>query len=248
MRNIYILAKKEFLSYFYSPIAYVVMAAFLMLQGVTFALLVTALSDPRVPMTDTPFAFFFGGTVFYWFSIVFVVPLITMRLFADEKRQGTIEVLLTDPVTDIELVLGKYLSAVLFYIVMWMPTMLYIISVKVSGTIDAGPIATGYAGTILLGIALISLGLCASTLTKNQIIAAVISCVVIILLFALTFLGFFLSAEWAKTVISYISIIEHFQDFSKGIIDTRHVVFYFSIACFFLVWTVKNIQSREWKF
>jgi len=185
MSNLWVLTVREWKAFWYSPVAYVVGAFFLLLQGWVFWLLVAVLNDPRVDPTWNIAQFFFGGTLFYWVSVTMLAPLLTMRTFSEEKRTGTIEVLLSAPVTDAQVVVAKFLGAWLSYCALWGATVAFFLIFQMHGRLDWGPIATGYLGTWLLGAVLVAMGVLASSFTRNQIIASVVAFVLILMLFSL---------------------------------------------------------------
>ena len=247
MSTLLALTARELKAFWCSPIAYVVGALFLLLEGWTFWLLVAVLNDPRVDPSWTMAQFFFGGTFFFWFAVLIVAPLLTMRAFSEEKRTGSIEFLLTAPVTDIQVVLSKFLGAWLAYVLLWVFTLPCFLLMRTFTTFDWAPIITGYVGTWLAGAALISLGVLASSLTRNQVIAAVLSFVVLMLLFSVGILDAFIKDPETSTLIRYCSLIDHLRDFSKGILDTRPVIFYvtFTAICLFL--TGRVINNPRWR-
>ena len=247
MRNLWALTLREWASLWYSPIAYVVGAIFLLLQGWVFWLLVAVLNDPRVDPSWTMAQFFFGGTFFYWFSALIITPLLTMRTFREEKRTGSIEFLLTAPVTDAQVVLAKFLGAWLAYIVFWACTIVFFFWLRTVSPFDWGPVLTGYLGTWLLGAVLIALGVLTSSLTRNQVIAAVLSFVLMLLLFSVGILDMFVRDPETSKIIHYLSLIDHLGDFSKGILDTRPLVFYVSLTSIFLFLTGRVIGSPRWR-
>ena len=247
MNHVIALTSRELKSFWYSPLAYVVGALFLLLQGWVFWLLVAVLNDPRVDPAWTISQFFFGGTFFFWFSVLIIAPLLTMRTFSEEKRTGTIEFLLTAPVTDTQVVLSKFLGAWIAYILLWAFTVVFFLVMRAFAPFDWGPVITGYLGTWLLGGALIAIGVFASSLTRNQVIAAVISFVALLLLFSVGILDIFIKDPETSKFIRYLAIMDHLRDFSKGIIDTRPVVFYVCLASVCLFLTGRVISSPRWR-
>lgn len=261
MKNILAVLQKELRSYFVSPIAYVVLTVFLVISGYFFYNIVSIFVERSMmmmmqsqqfggtpPAMDVPSLVsrnFFGvvSTV-----ILFMLPMITMPTFADEKRRGTIELLLTSPVTNVQIILGKFLAALSFFLVMLLPTMLYHIFVYVysSPKMTFGPVFSGYLGLLLLGGALISLGIFISTLTENQIVAASVTFGAFLILWVID-----LSARSGGTVVqevvSYLSILNHFEDFSKGVIDTSSLVVYASFIFLGLFLTHRSIESLRWR-
>jgi ABC-2 type transport system permease protein len=247
IKNIWTIAKKDLLSIFYSPIAYIVLTAFLILNGYIFWLILTVLNNPAAP-AQPAMQIFFGRTLFYWLYILFIVPAITMRLIAEERNSGSIEGLMTAPVTDFEVIIGKYVAAFLFYTFLWLTTFLYVIILKIyAPTVDFGPILTGYFGTLLIGSSLLAFGVLTSTFTNNQIVAAIFSFAIIVILFSLGLLNHVTQSEFLKSVVQYTNMIEHMSDFGQGIIDTRHLIYYFSLTFLALFFSVRVLETRKWR-
>ena len=247
MRNLLALTQRELKAFWYSPMAYAVGAFFLLLQGWVFWLLVVALSDPRSDAGVSLAQAFFGPTFFYAVALLITVPLLTMRSFSEEKRTGTIEFLLTAPVRDTEVVLGKFLGAWLSFILLWAFTIVFFLVIRRFAPFDWAPVLTGYVGTWLLGGALISIGILASSLTRNQAIAGFLSFAVLLILFTVGFLDWFVRDPEASRIIRYLSVLDHLTSFSKGILDTRPVVFYSSVAAIMLFLTGRVISHPRWR-
>ena len=247
MKNLWALTAREWKAFWYSPVAYVVGAFFLLLQGYVFYLLLLVLNDPRVDPTFRMTHFFFGGTFFYWLSVLSLTPLLTMRTFSEEKRTGTIELLLSAPVTDLQVVLSKFLGAWLSYGALWGSTFTYFLLLRMHTTLDWGPVFTGYLGTWLLGGVLISVGIFASSLTRNQVIAAFVSFVLMLLLFSVGLLDMFVKDPETSRLISYLSLMDHFREFAKGLLDSRPVIFYVSLMAVSLFLTVRAVGNPRWR-
>jgi ABC-2 type transport system permease protein len=246
MKALAAIVRRELIATFSSPLAWIVMAAFLLLQGALFVLIVGYLSQPGQSSMSILQAFF-GGTIFFWFFLV-VAPLITMRLVAEERRSGTIEVLLTSPVTEGQVVLGKFAAVWLFYLVLWLPTLVYVLMVKSQADIDWGAVASSYLGVALFGALFVSLGLLASTLSRNQIVAAVIAFTGLIVLFALPLLrGLLLGSSGLAAVIDHADLWQHMADYAKGIVDTRYVVYELSLTVLFLFLATKSLELSKWR-
>ncbi len=195
----------------------------------------------------------FFNSVFFWFAFVLVFPLITMRLFSEEFKLGTIEPLMTAPVRDWQVVLSKYFGALVFYIILWIPTVLYFVIFQAithqPAAGSTGAYLGGYLMLLLLGMFYLSIGCFASVLTKNQIVAAVISFAMITLLFFLGLVSFILldvSSE-VRQLLGYFSAIEQMGTLSRGVIDTRPVVLYLSLTIVMLTFTYQAFQSRKWR-
>ena len=247
MDNLFALTSRELKALWYSPIAYVVGALFLLLQGWVFWILLAVLNDPRVDPSLTMGQFFFGGTFFYWFSVLMTIPLLTMRTFSEEKRTGTIEALLTAPVTDTQVVLGKFLGAWLAYVLLWASTVVFFLVLRAFTPLDWGPILTGYLGTWLLGGVLIAIGVLASSLTRNQVVSALIAFVVLLLLFSVGLLDILIRDPEVGAMIHYLSLMEHLRDFAKGLLDTRPIVYYLSLTAICLFLTTRIVHSPRWR-
>ncbi|MBI2918396.1 MAG: ABC transporter permease subunit [Chloroflexi bacterium] len=228
------IAKREVRTYFTSPIAYVVTAVFLVVTGYFFAadLLTRQMANLR--------GFLSPGS----FVLLLVTPLLTMRLFAEEQKLGTLELLLTNPVRDIEVVMGKYLGSLFTLLVMLVLTLYYPLLLRMFGDPDLGPILTGYLGLFLLGSAMIAVGLLASSVTANQIVAAVLGLGILILLWVVGSVG---TAGALGSLLDYVALPRHFTDFTLGVIDTKSVVYYLSVAAAFVFLTARSLEMRRWR-
>lgn len=236
MNNILAITKRELKAYFYSPIAYVVYALFLMLSGYFFSLILFNSREASLRALSYNFII----------TLLFFAPLLTMKLFAEERKMGTLEMLMTKPVRDAEVVLGKFFAAFGFYALMLSTTLVYVGILARYGSPDMGPIWTGYLGLLLVGAAFIALGVFASTLTENQIIAAVITFSFILLFWILGWLSGNLGFG-TESIFTELALSTHFDDFVKGVIDWRSFVYYLSFIFFWLFATVKSIEVRKWK-
>lgn len=247
MRKTWAIIRRELIATFSSPLAYIVMTAFLLMQGYIFYLIVSFLNNPQTPAM-TPLRLFFGGTIFFWLFLLFVVPVITMRLIAEERRSGTIEVLLTSPLTEYQVVIGKFLAAMAFYLALWLPTVLYVLILQRHSEIDLGPVLSGYIGVFLLGCLFVSVGTLASTLTDNQLIAAIIAFAAMVLLFSIGLVEqLLLSGSFLKDALAHMNLWTQMDDFAKGIVDTRHVVYQLSAGALFLFLAAKSLEVKKWR-
>ena len=246
MRKTWAIIRRELIAYFSSPLAYIVMTAFLLMQGYIFYLIVSFLNNPQTPAM-TPLRLFFGGTIFFWLFLLFVVPVITMRLLAEERRSGTIEVLLTSPVSEVQVVAGKFAAAMFFYIALWLPTVLYVVVLKRNSEIDLGPVVAGYLGVLLLGFMFLAVGTFASTLTDNQLIAAVIAFAAMVGLFSIGLVEQLLSTSFLKASLSHMNLWTQMDDFAKGIVDSRHVIYQLSVGLLFLFLAAKSLEVKKWR-
>jgi len=254
MRNVYAIARRELGAYFASPIAYAVLAMFALVFGYFFASLVNWFVQQSMQMG----AMGMGGPVNVnqllirsllqnaAVVILFVLPMITMRTYAEEKRSGTIELLLTSPVSDLQIILGKFLGALGLFTAMLAITLVHMAVLFAFGNPEWKPIAAGYLGLWLMGACFISVGLLISSLTRNQIIAGAVSFGVFLLLWVIDWIGGALGPT-AEKVVGYLSIVGHLDDFAKGVIDTKHLVFYLSFITFGLFLTAKAVDSERWR-
>lgn len=247
MSGILAIFQRELRAYFLSPLAYVVLCFLLVMNGIIFALILVALNDPLQP-PGRPLDLFFGGTFLFWLVVLFAAPVLTMRLLAEERRSGTIEVLMTAPVTEGQVVVGKYLAALVFYAFLWLPTVSYAGIVALHSEIDWGVVAAGYLGVLLVGALFLAIGLFTSALTSNQIIAAVMSFAILLGLTCLTFLEYFVNAQVAKDALAFLSFVDHVpNELAKGIVDTRRLVFYLATTGFFLFLSGRALESGKWR-
>ncbi|HNR94556.1 MAG TPA: ABC transporter permease [Kiritimatiellia bacterium] len=247
MRTFLILWKRELAAYFLSPIAYVMMMFFLAVMGYTFWMLLNILAHGVVGATVMNELF---GSIFFWITLLILIPLITMRLLAEENRSGTIELLMTAPVTEAQVVLAKYAGALSFYFIMWMPTLAYVYVLRRYDplmSVDLGPLAAGYLGALLLGAFYLSAGLLMSALTRNQIVAAMSAFAMVTLAFFAGFMPYISRSETVRDAGRNFSAVMHMMDFSRGMVDTRPAVLYLTGAAFLLFTTVKILEMKKWK-
>lgn len=247
MGKVLAIVRRELIAYFSSPLAYIVLTAFLLMQGYIFYILVSFLNNPQT-QAMTPLRLFFGGTVFFWLFLLFTVPVITMRLIAEERRSGTIEVLLTSPVSETQVVVGKFMAALMFYIALWLPTFLYVVILKQYSTIDLMPVASGYLGVFTMGFLFLAVGTFTSTLTDNQLIAAIIAFAFLILLFSIGLVEQLLvSSSMLRDAFGYMNLWAHMDDYAKGIVDTRHLIYEVSVGLLFLFLATKTLEVKKWR-
>ncbi|MBD3184672.1 ABC transporter permease subunit [Candidatus Poribacteria bacterium] len=240
MKNAPTIFLREMRNYFVSPIAYVALIVFTLLTGYFFAAYFNMAT--RYEGEANLRMLFHNMSI----TMLFLAPLITMRLLAEEKKSGTIEVLLTSPVTDAEVVIGKFAASMAMFIIMLILTFLCPLFLMIYGNPDIVPMIVGYLGLILLGGAFMSLGVVTSSLTDNQIVAALISFVMLLGLWVIGWMSTTVGSQVGK-ILSYISLMEHFDDFSKGVMDTKHVIYYISFTVFCLFLAIKSVQSAKWK-
>jgi gliding motility-associated transport system permease protein len=253
VRNILAIAGKEMRSYFASPIAYIIIGLFALLFGWFFYVYLHVFVEQSQRM-----AMMGGGNVNVneqmirgvlqnaAVIILFVMPMITMRTYSEEKRSGTIELLLTSPLTDIEIIVGKFLGAMGLFCAMLVVTMVDVAILFRLGNPEWRPIAAGYLGLLLMGGCFISVGLLISSLTKNQIVAGFMTFAVFLMLWVINWLADS-SGPTGQAVLKFLSITDHFDDFTKGIIDTQHLVYYLSFITFGLFLTAKSVDSERWR-
>jgi ABC-2 type transport system permease protein len=237
MRNTMPIFKREFSSYFNSPIAYIYLTVFIGLSSWLFFKGFFLIGEASMRP-------FFG--LLPWIFLFFL-PAVTMRLWAEEKKVGTMELLMTFPLTDFEAVLGKFLASFAFLLVSLGLSLVLPVAVAALGDPDPGQIVGGYLGAILIGAAYLSIGLFISSLTENQIVAFIVSVVAI---FGLFILGedfvLFGVPDWLVPVFSFLGLGGHFDSISRGVVDSRDIIYYLSIIGFFLYLNVKSIEARKW--
>ena len=248
MRGFLPIYKRELFAFFVTPLAWVLVTVFLLVQGMHFFLLVDHFSNQQQVMSDqTPVQAFFGNTVLLYLILFLLVPPITMRLFAEERRSGTIELLLTTPVSTAALVLAKYAAALTTYVAMWAPTVLYVVILGRTGDVDWHVVGASYLGVLLVGSGYLSLGLLMSALTKSQFLALVLTAMVILGLF-IAGVGEFVTRDGtlAHDVCSHLSVWAHMNDFASGVVDSRRVVYYSSLTLVPLFVTVCAVDAWRW--
>ncbi len=255
MRNVMTIAHKELKGYFASPVAYVVIGFSAILFGWFFINLLFYFDR-----TSMQAGAGFGGPqsvnvnemlispLFLNVSVIllFTLPLITMRTYAEEKRSGTIELLLTSPLTDLQIVMGKFLGSLVLYGAMLAVTLVHMGFLFAFGNPEWRPIASGYLGLLLMGSCFLSLGLFISSLTRNQIIAGMVTFAVFLLFWVINWIASF-TGPTMQIVLNYLSITEHLHDFARGVIDTKHLVYYVSFIVFSLFLTVRAVDSERWR-
>lgn len=260
MRSIYAIYRKEMGHYFVSPIAYVVVGLFLILCGFFFNLYLSGAirASMEAQMQGAQFGMpanfdvpseviraFLGVLALF---LLFFMPMITMGSYSDERRRGTMELLMTSPITETQIVLGKFFAALTLFAVMLLPTASYILFMwfKSEPMPPVRIVAAGYLGLLLFGGALLALGQFLSSLTENPIIAAVLTFAAFLLLWALDF-GASGAASTVEHVIHYLSVINHYQGFTQGVIDTSALVYYVSFIALFIFLTVRSVDSMRWR-
>jgi len=254
MKNILIIAGKEIKSYFASPIAYLLMTIFGLIFGYFLysatAFFVVRSMEMQMQGQNSPMNVndFIIGPLLGNASVVglFLIPMISMRLFAEESRQGTMELLLTSPIRDYEIVIGKWLGALFMYFCVIGISIINVALLFAYGNPDWKPTAAGYLGLLLQGGALLAIGTFISTTTRNQIIAGGATFAVCLLLWVLQWVSSYEQAGWAK-VVAYCSVLTHFEPFSRGVIDSKDVIFYLSMIFLGLFLTSRSLESLRWR-
>lgn len=247
--------KKEMRLYFTSPIAWVILTIFLFIAGYFFYAIfafytlasMQAAMNPAMArdlnVTESVLRPLFSNVSVI---LLLLMPLVTMRLFAEERRSGTIELLLTYPVRDGAVLVGKYLAALTLYAVMLALTLTYPGMVMYFTRVEWGPLVTGYLGLVLLGATFLAVGVFASSLTENQIVAAITTFGILLIFWVIGWSADYVGGPWGR-VLSHLSLIEHFDSFAKGVLDTRDVLYYLNFTVVALFLTLRSLESRRWK-
>lgn len=239
MRNVNAVMQRELLALFCSPIAYIVIAGFLLITGVL--VLWTGTFSPGRPATLRD--------VFFWMPWVLtvIVPAISMRMISEEYRNGTIETLMTAPLSDLQMVLGKYLAALIFYVIMLASTLVYPILMGLYGNPDRGADFAAYLGLLLIGVTFTAFGLLASSLTSNQVVAWILGWVPLLLFACVAFFVVGQVEGWLRAVFQQVNVVGRFDDFTRGLVTVDGVVFFLVTAALFLFLAVKVVESRRWR-
>jgi ABC-2 type transport system permease protein len=246
VRGFYAVFKRELFALFVTPLAWILITAFLVIQGLHFYVLVTQFASTGDAGEGGPIQAFFGRTVLLYLPLLFICPLLTMKLFAEERRSGTIEALLTTPVDTAGVVLGKYAAVLLTYAVLWAPTVLYVITLSSAGEIDWRVVATSYAGVILVGGGYLALGTMTSAMAESQPAAAMLSTTVIVGMFILGIGEFVFDTGPLHDVCSYVSVWAQMNDFSQGLVDSRRLCFDGTMIILPLFITVRAVDAWRW--
>jgi ABC-2 type transport system permease protein len=254
MGNVIVICQKEMKSYFSSPVAYLLMTMFAVIFGFFFWNVVGyfVFMGMQQQMGGRSFPMNINEQVIRPLlsnvSVIglFLIPLITMRLFAEEKRSGTIELLLTSPISDVQILLGKWLAAILMYGAMLLVAGLNFVFLFAYGQPDWRPMLVAFLGLMLQAAGLLAIGTFISTLTKNQIIAGATTFGVCLLLWIMEWVSGYETATWAK-VLAYLSIVSHFESFAKGVLDSKDIIFYLSVIFFGLFLTARSLESLRWR-
>lgn len=248
MRSFWPIYKRELFAFFVTPLAWVLITVFLLVQGMHFFLLVDHFSTAGQQISDqTPLQAFFGNTVLLYLVLFLLVPPMTMRLFAEERRSGTIESLMTAPVSSLGVVLAKYAAVLTTYVAMWVPTVLYLVILRQTGDIDWSVAASAYLGVLLVGGGYLSIGMLMSAITKSQFLALVLTAMLILALFILG-VGEFVTRDGTvmHDICSHVSVWAHMNDFASGVVDSRRLVFYGSLIVLPFFVTVRAVDAWRW--
>jgi len=252
IRNVMTIAGKELRSYFGSPVAWVLMGLFAILFGWFYNVYLNFFVSPMQQQFGPPPTKNVNSEMIRPLLqnasvlILFLLPMITMRTYSEEKRSGTIELLLTSPVTDVQIILGKFVGAIGLYAGLLAVTFLYVTLLFGFGSPEWKPILSGYLGLFLLGASFISIGLFISSTTKNQMVAGAASFVVLLMFWIISWFADS-SGPTTAAILNYLSVTQHFDDFGKGVIDTKHLIFYASFIAFGLFLTLKSVDSERWR-
>jgi ABC-2 type transport system permease protein len=253
--RIWPIIKKEMRLYFTSPVAWVIITIFLVIAGYffynifafyTLASMQSAMNPQMardLNVTDSVLRPLFSNVSVI---LLLLMPLITMRLFAEERRSGTIELLLTYPVRDGAVLVGKYLAALAVYVIMLALTLLYPAIVFYFVRLEWGPLLTGYLGLLLMGATFLAVGIFASSLTENQIVASVTTFGVLLILWVIGWSAEYVGGAWGR-VLSHLSLLDHFDTFARGVLDTKDVIYYVDVTIVALFLTLRSLEARRWK-
>ena len=253
MNAIWTIAAREIQSFFVSPIAYVVLTVWLFFQGLSLYIIATWFADYQYDLgsvgsvTFTPLTLFFGEGALFHIVLLVVVPLMTMRLISEEFRAGTFETLLTAPVTEVHVVLGKYLAAIAFWVTLWVPSLLYVWIMSQHGSVDWGVVGASYLGVFGLGLYFMALGLLMSCVARNQLVAGALTFMATGSLFLLGLMGRggSFSSQTTQEVLNYVSMWTHMETFARGIVDSRYLTFDVTVAALAVLLAIRVLQSRR---
>lgn len=245
MSGFWAILRREMLSLWVTPLAWVLLGVFLLLQGgIFYSIIAHFASFTDLSVDEGPLGAYFGqNSVFLLMTLLLVCPALSMRLLAEEQRSGTIEALMTAPVGSGGVVLGKYVAALVTYVLIWLPTLLYVIILRKTGNIDWLVMLSSYLGLFLVGAQYLAIGVLASSLTKSQFVALLVTVLIQFGLFVLGIGEYIFDPGVLHDVCSYVSLAGHMEDFSKGIVDTRRVLYDCSLAIFCLFLTIRVVDS-----
>ncbi len=239
--------RREMLSLWVAPLAWVLLTVFLVLQGWSYFLVVRHLATaPEIGVDTGPVQAYFGQSIFLIVSLLLLCPALTMRVFAEEKRSGTLESLLTAPVTPADVVLGKYLAVLTTYVLMWMPTVLYVVILRGTGSIDWGVVASSYLGVVGVGAGYLALGVLMSTLTRSQLVAFLLTTMLQFGLFIFGIGEYIFDPGPLLDACAHVSVFTQMEELSKGIIDLRRMVFDATLVVVPLFVATRVVESWRW--
>ena len=244
------LVRRELSAFFQGPTGFIIIAAVLFLIGLGFVVVLSGLNGEATPMPVTQV---FYGTYFFWVILLLIAPVITMRSFAMERASGTYESLMTAPIGDWQVVLSKFTGALIFYAILWLPLLVCSMVVRFyvgeSAVLELGTMFTSALGILMVGCLYMSIGCFASALTRNQAVAAVSGFALGAALFFTGFFSYFAGdrTDWLSQLARHISLANHMESFTRGVIDLGAIVFFLSLTGLFLYFTHKVVESRRWK-
>jgi ABC-2 type transport system permease protein len=243
------IARREITAFFVSPIAYVVLTVWLLFFGIVFYILATSFASQPPGSGASMLEAFFGGTALFWVSLLVFAPVLTMRLLAEERSTGTIEPLMTAPISEVQIVLGKYLGAMVFWVVLWIPTLSYVwlASSAGEGAVDFGAIAATYLGLLCIGAFYMAVGLFMSAVARNQIVAALLTFMVLGGLFVIGLASFITVDDGKRAVFEYLGLWTQMSAFAKGVVDTRYLIYDLSLTLLALFLSVRVLQANRWQ-
>ena len=247
MSAVLTIARREIYSFFVSPIAYVVLTVWLLFFGMMFFLLATFFASQPMGGGGNLFMAFFGGTSLFYLPLLLFPPVLTMRLLAEERSSGTLEALMTAPVTEWSIVLGKYLAAMVFWVTLWLPTLVFVWIGSGDGEIDWGATGAAYVGILGIGTFYMAVGLFMSAAARNQIVAATLTFMVFAGMFMLGLGSYATNDDSWRAVFEYVGMWTQMSSFSKGIVDTRFLIYDASIAVLAIFLSVRVLQANRWQ-
>jgi len=248
VRSFWPILKRELFAFWVTPLAWVLTCAFLIIQGLHFSVLVKNFAEmASIESDQTPLQAFFGNTVLLYLVLFLLVPPMTMRLFAEERRSGTIEGLMTAPVSAPAVVLAKYTAALLTYVAMWAPTLLYVVILQRSGSVDWHVVGASYLGVLFVGAGYLALGLLMSALTKSQFLALILTALLLMVLFIFG-IGEFVTRDGTvlHDVCAYVSVWAQMNDFASGVVDSRRLFFDGTLVALPLFLSVRVVEAWRW--
>ena len=251
MSALWVLTRREVLSFFVSPTAYVVLTVWLLYSGLSFYFIAELFASQPVSgsATQNPLSAFFGGTTLFYLPLLIFAPVLTMRLFAEERSSGTLESLLTAPVSETVLVLAKYLAALVFWAAMWMPTLLYVWFAGQTGddVVDLGVMAATYLGIFGIGLYYMAIGLLMSAVARSQLVAALLTFLALGGLFVLGLGEFVFVDDRQRELFRYLGLWSHMEAFARGIVDTRYLVYDATLAALAVFLCIRVLQAIRWQ-